>query len=93
MTCFAVSSANSNVCFYPKESSLILHLQWRIWFLAFHFLIGATAPAPTSPHSHPRSPPKGCTRSSSQQKEFHSVPPLLMEFSPNVCAHHSQLLI
>ena len=55
MTCFAVSSANSNVCFYPKESSLIIHLQWRIWFLAFHFLIGAMVPAPTSPHSHPRS--------------------------------------
>lgn len=55
MTCFTVSSANSKVCFYPKESSLILHLQWRIWFLASPFLIGAVVPAPTPPHSPPRS--------------------------------------
>lgn len=56
MTCFTVvSSANSKVCFYPKESSLILHLQWRIWFLASRFLIGAVVPAPTPPHSPPRS--------------------------------------
>lgn len=48
------------------------------------------------PRPHPSSltpqiPPTGCTQPSSQQKDFHSVPLLLMEFSPNVCIHHSQL--
>lgn len=90
MTCFTVSSANSKVCFYPKESSLILHLQWRIWFLASRFLIGAVVPAPTPSSLTPQIPDPR-SQPSSQQKNFHSVPLLLMEFSPNVCIHHSQL--
>lgn len=47
------------------------------------------------PRPHPSSLtpqiPDPRSQPSSQQKDFHSVPLLLMEFSPNVCIHHSQL--